>query len=414
MRRLTRSTSFTVLLLSLAFLAPSSFASNSSGTQELAYNWKLISARKVTATGDAISQPAYSTSDWHPIRHMPATVLEILEEDGVYPNLYYGMNLATEVPSDLYKQDWWYRTSFQVPAGHKVCWLNFPGINYRAEIWLNGKRIADRQQVAGMYIDHEFNVTNAIHPGTTNVLAVRVTPEQAIAGVNGVELADNWSDAINSGYKGKSAHATTAFVSDRNAGIWKPVFLHSTGPVRVSNALVDTDLPLPATDPATLTVYATVINGSADAVRGYIEGTISRPGKPTIHVKQPVSLNAGETRNVSFASPQFPQLVVHHPDLWWPYTMGQPDLYSLTLQFISDGQISDADPIQFGIRKVTQHRDQDEQFPKIGKGGNFYLQVNGKNFLVRGADYAPALLYKYDPQAEADTISYVKDMGLNM
>src|SRR5665213_4274119 len=120
MRRLTRSTSFTVLLLSLACLAPSSFASNSSGTQELAYNWKLISARKVTATGDAISQPAYSTSDWHPIRHMPATVLEILEEDGVYPNLYYGMNLATEVPSDLYKQDWWYPVSYTHLRAHET------------------------------------------------------------------------------------------------------------------------------------------------------------------------------------------------------------------------------------------------------------------------------------------------------
>lgn len=417
MRRFNRSVFVAVFILNLALLTSSLFASDSSGVKELAQNWKLISARKVTDTGSAISQSAYATSHWYPIHRMPATVLQILEEDGVYPNLYYGMNLATEIPQDLYKQDWWYRTSFQVPAGQKIYWLDFPGVNYRAEIWLNGKRIADSKHVVGMYVAHEFNVTDAIRPGATNVLAVKITPEQTVIGVNGVEMGDSWFDSINwqyLGYRGKGADSTTSFVPDRNAGIWKPVFLHSTGLVKVSNALVDTGLPLPATNPATLTVYATVSDGSANPVSGFLEGTISRPGKPTIHLKQPVSLNAGETRDVSFDTTQFPQLVVHNADLWWPYTMGQPNMYGLTLRFVSDGQVSDTESIEFGIRKVTQHRDQDEQFPKIGKGGNFYLQVNGKDFLVRGADYAPDLLYRYDPQAEADTIAYVKDMGLNM
>ena len=48
---------------------------------------------------------------------MPATVLEALQDDGTYPDLYYGKNLLDEVPQDLYKQDWWYRTTFTAPAG---------------------------------------------------------------------------------------------------------------------------------------------------------------------------------------------------------------------------------------------------------------------------------------------------------
>ena len=63
---------------------------------------------------------------------------------------------------------------------------------------------------------------------------------------------------------------------------------------------------------------------------------------------------------------------------------------------------------------MTQHRDQDQEFPDKGKGGNFYLQVNGRDFLVRGADYTPDLLYKYDPDREAAILRYVKDLGLNM
>lgn len=475
---------------------------------ELQKNWKLISANEATGDGAAISQPGYETGKWYPIHEMPATILRILEEDGVYPNLYYGMNFL-KVPRDLYKQDWWYRTSFQVPAGDHTYWIDFPGINYRADIWLNGHLLADNKQVVGMYADHRFNVTRYVHPGQANVLAVKVSPERPY--VNGVELGTTWVNWINSTYfgyhgpfnlrglqppdsltvtyvapsgskpatdvtaklsiaaagtdsvtvaaaiasNGQPANLGTAifalkgnpigrsqvdangtatlkvtqkedvqhiegelsnptFVPDRNAGVWKPVTLRVTGAVKLSNALVDTDLPLPQTNPATLTVYVNVTNGSSHVVHGNLEGEISRPGKPAIHIAQAVSLSPGETREIKFTPGSFPQLIVHNPDLWWPYTMGKPALYDLHLEFVANKQVSDKDSIRFGIRKVTQHRDQDEQFPSAGKGGNFYLQINGRNFLIRGAAYASDLLFRYDPKREASQIGYVKDMGLNM
>ena len=205
-----------------------------------------------------------------------------------------------------------------------------------------------------------------------------------------------------------------SFIPDRNAGVWKPVSLYMAGAVKTWNAYVATDLPLPATNPATLTIYAEVTNGSSQPISGHLDGTISRSGKPTIHVSQLVTLRAGETREVSFTSGQFPQLIVQNPDLWWPYTLGRPDLYDLHLKFTAIGRVSDSKSIRFGIRKVTQYRDQDEQFPDVGKGGNFYLQVNGRNFLVRGAVYTPDLLYRYDPEREVAELKYVVDMGLNM
>ena len=117
--------------------------------------------------GERISQSGTAMEGWYPVRQVPATVLEILQEDGVYPNLYYGENLLSEVPQDLYQQDWWYRTSFTAPSQGNTYWLDFPGINYRAEIWLNGKRIADNRQIVGMYVAHTLNVTDAILPGPT-------------------------------------------------------------------------------------------------------------------------------------------------------------------------------------------------------------------------------------------------------
>lgn len=475
-------------------------------TIELKTGWKLVAADQARAGGAAISEPGYSTAGWRTIEHMPSTVLEALQTDGTYPNLYYGTNLFKEVPQNLWKLKWWYRTTFTAPAGQHVFWLDFPGINYRADIWLNGKLVAGDRQIVGMYVDHKFNVTQFIHTGVENVLAVEVTPEQLIRDVDGVELADSWHDWINWEYHGyhgpldtadfptkqlkavylppkgavgsqsavttsvKLMYASTnrtvleadvsaggrsvssgavkfldgggllgiaaihpkgiatltvptstelllvsggiSFVPDRNAGIWKPVYLRITGPVKLSNALVDTRLPLPALSPARLTVYVNLTNGADHTVDGEIEGEITRAGKPAISLKQSVSIGAGKTTEASFSPAQFSQLVVDHPDLWWPYTMGKPALYNLRLRFIvKGGSVSDTEKIRFGIREVTQHRDQDNQ---VAPGGNFYLQVNGKNFLVRGAAYAPDLLYKNSAKWDERAILYAKNLGVNM
>jgi exo-1,4-beta-D-glucosaminidase len=350
---------------------------------------------------------------------MPATVLEILQEDGVYRNLYVGKNMAETVPQDLYKQDWWYRTTFEAPSKHAVYLLEFPGINYRAEIWLNGYLIADSKHVVGMYSAHELNATQWIKSGQRNTLAVKVTPERAIQDVNGIELADSWFDWLNwkyLGYQGpreKNSHGIS-FVPDRNAGIWKPVYLKVSGEVTLTQPLVNTDLPLPQTSSAKLTVYTALRNTSNQRVNGILRGTISRPGKTTIRIEQSIGLAPGEERQASFAPSEYPQLAIVDPDLWWPYTMGNPSLYDLRLEFLENNRLSDAAHIRFGIRSITQYRDHDEQFSDIGKGGNFYLKINGKDFLVRGAVYTPDLLYRYDPDREAAVLRYVRDLGLNM
>ena len=240
---------------------------------------------------------------------MPATVLEILQEDGVYPNLYIGKNMAETVPQDLYKQDWWYRTTFDAPAGHDVYLLEFPGINYRAEIWLNGHLLSDSQHIVGMYVAHEVNATQWIEKGKHNVLAVKVTPERLIQDVDGVELADSWFDWLNwkyMGYHGKlkpDSHGIS-FVPDRNAGIWKPVYLKVSGEVGIERPYVrseDVLVPDSASAPergtsAKLTVYASARNFSDQQVAGVLRGNISRVGKSPIAIEQAVTLAAGESR----------------------------------------------------------------------------------------------------------------------
>ncbi|MGV1088332.1 MAG: glycoside hydrolase family 2 protein [Mycobacterium sp.] len=393
----------------------------SAGAQDmtLADGWTLKSATGLAADGATLSDSGYDGAGWVPVRRMPATVLETLQDAGVYPNLYYGKNLLTEVPQDLYKQDWWYRTTFTAPADFRSYRLDFPGINYRADIWLNGHLVADNRQVVGMYTGHELDVTPWIAKGSPNTLAVKVTPERAIQDVDGVELADSWYDWINwryLGYQGpgKNPANGNSFVPDRNAGIFKPVRLRAFGPVDIESSSVNTDLPLPDTDNARLTLYSSVHNYTDAPVRGVLRATITRAGKDPVQVAQAVSLQPRESREITFSPDDFAKLTVRHPDLWWPYTMGSPDLYDLRMDFIQNRTATSTTSSKFGIRTVTQGRDSDDTANPPDGGGNFYLQVNGRDFLVRGATYTPDLLYRYDPDRDAAILRYAKDLGLNM
>ncbi|MGI9126113.1 MAG: glycosyl hydrolase 2 galactose-binding domain-containing protein [Mycobacterium sp.] len=383
---------------------------------ELSDGWKLTSANGVASDGDAISESTYDDATWTPVRRMPGTVLEILQDAGVYPNLYYGKNLLTEVPQDLYKQDWWYRTTFTAPADFQTYLLDFPGINYRADIWLNGHRIADSRQVVGMYNGHQLDVTPWIADGEPNTLALRVIPERAIQDVDGVELADSWWDWINWRYLGyqDSPAAGTSFVADRNAGVWKPVRLRAFGAIGIGPATVTTELPLPDTSQARITVYAQLHNYSRAPVRGILRATITRDGHDPVRADQAVTLRPGEDREIAFSPGEFGQLSLSHPDLWWPYTMGRPDLYDLRLDFVQNRTATAGSALKFGIRTVDSARDDDDSLLGPDGGGNFYLKVNGRDFLVRGATYTPDLLYKYDPDRDAAILRYAKDLGVNM
>jgi len=401
------------ICLFLLLVFPSARAANSPNLTEISRGWRVAAANHV-AEDRAVSQPNFDDSHWYAAQHMPATILQILEENGVYPNLYYGMNLTA--PGDLWKQEWWYRTTFTPPREREVYSLIFEGINYRAEVWLNGHKVANRAQVVGMYNRFEFNVTEFIQPGS-NVVAVKVTPERELLGEQGVELGDSWLDWINwkyIGYHDATKHIDIPFVPDRNAGVWKRVYLSSSGAVTIRNPYVATDLPLPATSPASLTVYCDLTNNTSKPVTGALIGEISRAGKPTIKFQKMVSLVRGEIREVVIAPGDATPLVVSNPDLWWPYRWGEPNLYHLQLEFRIGDKSSDSEAIDFGIRKITQQRDSDRDFPEIGKGGNFYLQINGRDYLIRGGVYSPDLLFKNDPDRDRATIEYVKDLGLNL
>lgn len=312
--------------------------------------WHLSPAPAVTASPALISLPEFPTQSWYPAI-VPGTVLTTLIANGAYPDPDYGLNNLA-IPESLNRQDYWYRSQFLVPRklGGRQLTLTFKGINYAAEVWLNGVRLGG---VRGAFVRGSFDVTAVVHPGSENVLAVRVSPpphpgiphEQSVAagpGENGGALAiDGPTFIAAEGWDWIPA------IRDRNTGIWQDVELSASERVRLLDPQIVTSLPLPRTDSAELLIRVPIENRAATAVNATIEGAVDG-----IRVSKTALLPPGVSE-VLLDPNEFKQLRLARPRLWWPNGYGKPDLYTLTLGVSVGGTHSDTKTIRFGIREIT-------------------------------------------------------------
>jgi exo-1,4-beta-D-glucosaminidase len=359
-------------------------------------DWQVQSSCQVKATGAEISVAGFHAGAWHKTE-VPSTVVGALVTDKTYPDPTYGTNLKSfpgmgyssktffanqDMPKDSpFRCTWWFRTEFTLPAGYdrKTAWLHFLGINYRANVWLNGQKIADANDVAGTFATFEFNVSKSLHAGKPNALAVEVSAP----GKN--DLGITWVD-------------WNPTPPDKDMGIWKEVFLTSSGDVALRNPFVTSKLENDYKS-AALTISADLHNASDHAVSGVLRADVD--GK---QVGQQVSLAARESKTVGFAPEQFSELKLASPKLWWPYQMGEPNLYTAKLAFDIGEETSDAASVTFGFREVTS---------ELTDKGYRLFKINGRNVLIRGAAWAPDILLRWSSRRLDADLNYVRDMGLN-
>ena len=360
----------------------------------LTENWWIQSSAIAGAGGEVISTAAFQPHGWYRTA-VPATVLGALVRNHVYPDPYFGMNLRSipgttypvgenfsnleMPPGSPFANSWWYRTEFQIPASWsgQTLWLKLDGLNFRANVWLNGRRIAGADKTAGAWRVFEFDVTEAAEPGKVNTLAVEVFPPRA------KDLAITFVD-------------WNPLPPDKDMGLWRPVRLIARGPVAVRYPQVISKLKLPA---AELTVTAELQNSGGHEVNGVLTARIEN-----IEISQPVRLAAGETRVVAFAPERFAQLRMAHPRLWWPAQVGEQNLYPLTVRFETGGRVSDEAAIRFGIREVTS---------RLDERNHRVFRINGRNILIRGAGYTFDMLLNTSPERQLAQLKYVRDMNLN-
>ncbi|MFY9805064.1 MAG: sugar-binding domain-containing protein [Candidatus Acidiferrales bacterium] len=393
-----RVAALTLLTLALAATPLSANPEKDSGRKVyLQAGWQLQSSCQFSATGDQISTAGFKTDGWHSTE-VPSTVVAALVADKTYPDPYYAMNLR-DIPGATYpigknfsllpmpkdspfRCPWWYRTEFKLPenfTGRQV-WLHFGGINNRANIWLNGRQIANSKDVAGAYRTYEYEITPLVQRDRPNVLAVEtIAQTEKDLGINWVD----WNPAP----------------PDKDMGLWRPVYLQQSGPVAIRYPQVVTHFPTTSLDQANLAVEAELHNATDAAVTGVLEGQFD-----DVHFRQNCALQPHESKTVRFLSNEFPQLQIKNPKLWWPRQMGAQDLHELSIRYTVGSAESDAQTLKFGIREITSD---------LNSNGARQFYINGRKILVRGGGWSPDMLLRQDLDRLQNEFRYVRDMNLN-
>lgn len=400
------------------YLNPDRIYLNSRDGHNGSFNWQMKKAGEVSVKPEIVSTVGYTDRDWMPAV-IPGTVLNSLVYNKVYPEPYYGLNNKltsklipdlAEVGRDFYT--YWFRTEFTIPEDYKdkIVWLQVDGINYRAEVWVNGHLLST---ISGMFIEDYINITEFAKIGKTNALAIKVYPVD----MPGTVKQKTWGapGEFHNGGDGNIGLNTTMLMSvgwdftfldgirDRNTGIWKSISLYATGKAVVRHPFVKSSLSKPAYDKAEETVSVELINPTTGTVKCSVKGEIVGEN---IFFEKEISLFRGEVKEVCFTPDEFPQLKINNPRLWWPIFKGKQELYELKMTIYVDGKVSDEVNTRFGIREITSTTNTPD------KSRTFY--VNGKRIFIRGTNWIPEGMLRHSDERTYAELRYTKQSGINL
>lgn len=366
--------------------------------EKLTNNWMIHSVELLQEGGHQISTATFQPNGWYPVE-VPTTVLAALVKNKAYKEIYtdddqdeipankdlhFDRNL-TKIPLYKFNVPWWYRTTFTLPkeSARQIVRLQFDGINYRADIWLNGHKIASADTLNGSFRQFSLGVTPYVKSGV-NVLAV--------------EVSRPWPGDLAPGFADWNP-----VPPDHNMGLWRPVHLLISGPVTIAQPFVQTRVDTATLDDADLTISTVVYNYSPNPVQGKLTGFITEH-RSNIRFSKNIMLKAGGAREIVFTPAQFHQLSMDHPKFWWVHDLGKPNLYSLHLKFTIDNKLSDDKTIHFGIRTISDY---------INKEGFRGFKINGKKVLIKGGGFTDLMLLNASHDYEKAEIDYAVQMNLN-
>lgn len=386
---------------------------------EGAYSWQMKLASEAEG-GAVVSSSKMMPGGWRNAI-VPGTVLNSLVKAGIYPEPYFGINNErgagkipdiSEVGAKFYT--YWFRNKFIIPesfAGKSV-WMQFDGINYKAEIWLNGQKLGD---MAGMFNRGLFDISKAAVVGGENILAVLVHPIDPPNGFKApTETGGNAKNENRNGADGKiGAYVTMLMTSgwdftfkdgirDRNTGIWRDIKVFASESVLLRNPFVKSELPVPDLSSSKETLSVEVSNATNAPQHGELIAFVE---EKNLTLKQTVDLHPGETKMVVFSPEQFKALNFENPKLWWPFNKGEQNLHHLKFTFEQKGGISDTLKTRFAIRDVRSDRNTPDQ-SRI-----FY--VNGERFFITGSNWIPEAMCRTSEERTRTELLYTRQSGVN-
>ncbi len=403
------------------------------GSRLLRHDWAVASSVEVGLDGASMSSPSMDTGSWSHTS-VPATVLTALVRNGIYPNPYFGknnmlipdMNDEHNEKYDLlkyshlkginpWKNPYWFRTEFSLEEGElpgSEVWLNFAEINYRAEVWLNGIRLAGAEDMVGMERAFRFEVGGLLDRDGRNVLAVLIYPVDD-GGKPEIEPLEALAPPGENMGDGRIATSYTKWdalgwdwqppVRDREMGITEEVWLSSSDGIEIADLYISAEPCLPDTLKAEVAVSAEIVNRKGVDIEAVVRLEISFGGKGVV-MESDISLPAGTSVRLMMDKSGFPELLLEDAKLWWPYGYGGQNLYEAELSVVSGGVALSSVSDTFGIRKLETY---------IGKDERVY-KVNGREIYLRGGNWVLDMMLNWNASRYEKEILLTRNSNMNI
>lgn len=350
--------------------------------------WQMQSVTKDASSGAIISQSKFMPSSWYKVS-VPTTIIAGLLANHAYNfDPFFGMNFK-KLDDPALDKPWWFRKEFTLPASQKGkdVVLKLHGINYKANLWINGKLVADSNRVMGPFRIIEMDITKYIKPVGPNVLALEIKRPINPNRQKG-DLAIDYADWIH-------------YPPDYNGGIVNDIEIKTYDNVGIQYPLVTTNFDLPSLAVAHLTVDALVTNYSKNPQNVTVKGKIN----DNITFEKKVHLGPNEIVDVTFTPGEVKQLNISNPKIWWPWQYGKPELNHIELSVVRGTVTSNTIAENFGIRQITSKLIDDKSREFI---------VNGKPIMLRGAAWSPDIFQRRSPERQEQELRLYRDMNMNI
>ncbi len=418
---------------------------------KLSDNWLIKNSIEVKLADQYVSTIQFHPDDWYQTT-VPTTVLSVFVKNGTYPDPHFAMNnfLIPDVSDSFnakhdlakysfltgkenpWKDPWWFRTEIILPKTYrnKQIWLNFQGINYRADVWVNGHLVADSKQTVGMFQRFKFNITAYANPGEKNCIAVKIHqvdhPGEPDPGTQFEVFGSTRGHALDI-FKDETLKMSGGWdcapvVRDRNMGIYQDVYLEATGNISIENPFVTTTLPLPDTTRADIHLQTEIRNNTDKNVNGVLVGTIDLisdlefptytkhlgGSMSTITIRKEITLSPNKTETVNLDSKEFASLRIKNPYLWHPNGYGKQFLHSLKISFEIGGKVSDKQEVTFGIRQITT------DLKRINNDYGRIFYVNGQRIFCKGGWLQPDMMLDMNRKRVFDEARLLAEANVNI
>lgn len=342
-------------------------------------NWYIHPAEGLNQDGETLSVSPV-TDNWIKTS-LPSTVLGALCNAGVYKDPFFGMNLE-EIPAEQFKKSWWYQTSFDLTGfdpEKEQTKLLLDGINYSANVWLNGNLILSADTAFGAFRQFSCDITGiALESG--NNLAIEILPPQP---------GDFYMGFVD----------WAPVPPDHNMGIYRPVRIKRSGKASIDRPFVITNVNTETLDEATLSVSAELTNHNSGSKEMTLEARVENNV-----IKETFTVEAGQTVLAELTPEKFKELTIKSPRLWWPNGLGKPEMYTLHLSLKEGNTLCDTATIRFGIRTIDTY---------LNEQGVRGYKVNGREVLIKSAGWVDDLFLRDNTRSNTAQIRYVKEMNLN-